>query len=90
MLKSGTPEYEAYVDQGWARHLEHQAMHLAGIKGRYHHLNIQWNPVIEKEAMKRDGGGITVYLRRIAADQEQTREEQNRIARASNPQYGTW
>lgn len=83
ILHGNTPEYEAYVTAGYARHLENQAMHLAGIKGRYHHLNLDWTPEIEKEAMRRDGGGITAYLRRISEDQAQARRERLEA-------WGTW
>lgn len=64
-------DLEAYMDSAYERHLENQAMHIAGIKGRFHHLNIQWTPEIEKEAMRRDGGGITAYLRKISEDQHE-------------------
>lgn len=64
-------DLEAYNAQTWERHLENQIMHLAGIKGRYAYLNLEWTPEIEREAMRRDGGGITVYLQRIAEAQQE-------------------
>lgn len=62
------------------------AMQIAGIKGRFIHLNIEWTPKLEQEARKRDGGGITVFLERIAAEQEEARQK----AREANPGYGSW
>ncbi len=83
---SGTPEYEEYVNQGYERHKGNQASHLANIKARFKYLNIQWTPVIEQEAMRRDGGGITVYLRDISELQEQAKKE----LQALTPNWGTW
>lgn len=86
-----TSVYDEYIEQGFSRHQERQVLHLAGIKARYHDLNIDWNPTIEQEAMKRDGGGITVYLRRIAAEQEETRKQARVQHYQENcPEYGTW
>lgn len=89
-LKSGTPEYDEYVNQGYARHKENQLMHLAGIKGRYQHLKIDWDEQIEREAMRRDGGGITAYLRQISEYQETLREEARIRQYEKNPMYGAW
>ncbi|UKL15044.1 hypothetical protein hairong_140 [Pseudomonas phage hairong] len=62
------------------------AMQISGIKGRYGYLNIEWTPEIAEEARKRDGGGITVYLQQVAADQAEARQE----ARRKLPGYGAW
>lgn len=83
-------QLQEYIEQGYSRHLENQALHLAGIKGRYEHLNIKWNPAIEKEAMRRDGGGITVYLRKISMEQERERHQAKLKEYAENPMYGAW
>lgn len=83
MAMSEITDLEAYNAKAWERHLERQVLHLAGIKGRYAHLNLDWNPEIEREAMKRDGGGITAYLRKISEDQAEAR-------RARLAEWGTW
>jgi hypothetical protein len=62
------------------------AMQIAGIKGRFAHLDIEWTHDLEQQARKRDGGGITQYLETIAAVQEEAREK----ARKSVPGYGVW
>ena len=90
-ISSDSPEYQQYIDDGYKRHLENQAMHMAQIKGRYAHLNLDWTPTIEKEAMKRDGGGITNYLEQIAKDQERIRElNRQEEYKAKFPMYGQW
>lgn len=76
-------DLEAYNREAWARHQENQLMHRAGIKGRYQHLNIDWTEEILEEAVKRDGGGITAYLRRIAETQLEER-------RARLEAWGQW
>lgn len=62
------------------------AQQIAGIKGRFAWLEIEWTPVIEQEARKRDGGGITVYLQQVAEEQAKARLE----ARMKLPGYGVW
>lgn len=82
-LKSNTPEPDEYLAQGYTRHQENQLMHRAGIKGRYQHLNIDWTEEILEQAVKRDGGGITAYLRAIAETQLEER-------RARLEAWGQW
>lgn len=62
------------------------AMQIAGIKGRFQHLDIEWSPEIEHEARKRDGGGITVYLEQVEREQAELRLQ----ARKAVPGYGVW
>ncbi|UIS24700.1 hypothetical protein S21ZY_138 [Pseudomonas phage ZY21] len=62
---------------------QRQLMHRAGIKGRYQYLNLEWTEEILEEAVKRDGGGITVYLHRIATEQTEAR-------RARLAEWGIW
>lgn len=83
ILKSGTPEYDKYVEEGYQRHLANQARFLEGIKERYKALCIQWTPEIEKEALRLSGAGITQYLRGISKQCEIARLE-------ANPDWGTW
>uniref|UniRef100_A0AAU6W1S5 Uncharacterized protein n=1 Tax=Pseudomonas phage Nican01 TaxID=3138540 RepID=A0AAU6W1S5_9CAUD len=65
-------------------------MHKANIKGRFDHLKIEWTEEILEQAMKRDGGGITAYLRAIAEHQEKVREHGIRVSRQRNPEWGSW
>lgn len=76
-------DLEAYNREAWARHQENQLMHRAEIKGRYQYLNLDWTEEILEQAVKRDGGGITAYLRRIA-------EEQTEARRARLEAWGIW
>lgn len=65
-------------------------LRIAGIKGRYEHLKIDWSPEIEQEALERETGGITVYLERISEAQEIARTRELTQARQTYPEWGTW
>ena len=76
-------DLDQYLKDGYTRHQENQLMHRAGIKGRYQYLNLEWTEEILEEAVKRDGGGITAYLHRIATEQTEAR-------RARLAEWGIW
>jgi hypothetical protein len=77
------PDIIEYMESAYTRHQENQLMHRAGIKGRYQYLNLEWSEEILEEAVKRDGGGITAYLRKIS-------EEQIEARRARLEKWGIW